>query len=496
MLNILVSWIGKADIDGRLEDVVTGPLANILRFQPFQHVYLLHNQSIDLIQSYVSRLEDEFDACLTVFHADLASPIHFSDIYKSLDIVLTKAVSEHPEAQLYIQLTSGTPAMTSVSILTGKTKYQAKFLQSSLEQGVQVVDIPFDIAADFLPSVSDALDNKLSALIAKEVPSTAEFDYIITQDPQMIRLKERAAILALREVPVLIHGETGTGKELFARAIHNSSNRAEKTFLSINCGAIPTELIDSTLFGHVKGAFTGASSNKQGVFEKAEGGTLFLDEFGELPLDAQVRLLRVLQDGTYLPVGSAQENIADVRIIVATNKNLVDEIAEGRFREDLFYRIAIGIINLPPVRERKGDKWLLAEYLLEQINRDAANQPGYKDKNISTKAKKLILNSNWPGNVRELHATLLRASLWGVENKISESDIKEAMLVTPQKGAQILGRDIDQGIDINDIIKEVSVHYIQRAMAVSGGSKKRAAELLKLKNYQTLNNWMEKYNIK
>jgi len=496
MSDILVTWVGKADLDGRLADVVTGPLANILRFQPFQHVYLLHNQNLDLVQSYVLRLEEEFVARFNVIPADLASPIHFADIYKSLDSTLTKAVSEHPGAQLYIQLTSGTPAMTSVSILTGKTKYQVKFLQSSLEQGVQVVDIPFDIAADFLPSVSGAIDNKLSTLIAKEVPTTAEFDYIITQDPKMMRLKERAAILALREVPVLIHGETGTGKELFARAIHNSSDRAEKTFLPVNCGAIPAELIDSTLFGYIKGAFTGASSNNQGVFDKADGGTLFLDEFGELPLDAQVRLLRVLQDGTYIPVGSAQEKITDVRIIVATNKNLVDEIAEGRFREDLFYRVAIGIINLPPVRERKGDKWLLAEYLLKQINLDAVNQPGYKDKKFSAGAKKLILSSDWPGNVRELHATILRASLWGAENKISESDIKEAMLVTPQKVAQILDRDIDQGININDVLKEVSVHYIQRAMTVSGGSKTRAAKLLKLKNYQTLNNWMEKYKIK
>ena len=449
MPDILVTWVGKADLNGRLADVVTGPLANILRFQPFQQVYLLHNQNSDIVQSYVQRLEGEFGARFNVNQADLASPVHFADIYKSLDSILAKAVSEYPSAQLYIQLTSGTPTMTSVSILTGKTKYQVKFLQSSLEQGVQLVDIPFDIAADFLPSVSDAIDNKLSDLIAKEVPSTAEFDYIITQDTKMLRLKERAAILALREVPVLIHGETGTGKELFARAIHNSSNRAAKSFLSINCGAIPAELIDSTLFGYIKGAFTGASSDKQGVFEKANGGTLFLDEFGELPLDAQVRLLRVLQDGAYIPVGSAEEKIADVRIIVATNKNLVDEIAEGRFREDLFYRVAIGIINLPPVRERQGDKWLLAEHLLKQINRDAANQPGYKGKKFSASAKKIILNSSWPGNVRELHATILRASLWGVENKISEIDIKEAMLVTPKKESLILDRDIDQGIDIH-----------------------------------------------
>jgi transcriptional regulator with PAS, ATPase and Fis domain len=368
-------------------------------------------------------------------------------------------------------------------------------LQSSLQQGVQVVELPFDIAADFLPSVADALDDRLTSLIACEAPSTAAFDHIITQDPQMERLKERAAILAMREVPVLIHGETGTGKELFARAIHNTSPRSKQPFLSLNCGAIPSELIDSTLFGHSKGAFTGATTSKPGVFDQADGGTLFLDEFGELPLEAQVRLLRVLQDGSFTPVGSTEERIVDVRIIVATNRNLAEEIAEGRFREDLFYRVAIGVINLPPLRNRKGDLWLLAEYLIEQINKDASTQPGYVDKNISASAKKVIQSHSWPGNVRELYATLLRASLWSGEPTISGTDLKEAMLDVPLKEEGVLGRDVSQGIDINGLISDVVVHYIARAMEESGGSKSKAAEMLGLKNYQTLTNWMEKYGV-
>ena len=495
MTDILISWIGNADIDGGTKEVLAGPLVSVLRFRSFQYVYLLHNQSPDIVQPLITRLDSEFEAEFSVVHAEIQSPIHFADIYKTLDSVLSGIVQNHPRSQLHIQLSSGTPAMASVSILTGKTKYQVKFLQSSLQQGVQVVELPFDIAADFLPSVAEILDDRLSNLIASEAPSTAEFDHIITQDPQMECLKERAAILAIREVPVLIHGETGTGKELFARAIHNSSARAKKAFLSINCGAIPSELIDSTLFGHVQGAFTGAKSTKQGVFAQTDGGTLFLDEFGELTLDAQVRLLRVLQDGTYIPVGSTQEEVVDVRIIVATNKNLTEEVAKGRFREDLFYRVAIGIINLPPLRLRQGDKWLLAEYLLKQINLEAAIQPGYKDKKISVSAKKVILNHYWPGNVREMHATLLRASLWGTGNKITESDIKEAMLTPPLKGQNILDRDISEGIDINEIIKEVSVHYIDRALEEVNGSKTKAAELLSIKNYQTLNNWIEKYGI-
>jgi len=223
---------------------------------------------------------------------------------------------------------------------------------------------------------------------------------------------------------------------------------------------------------------------------------LFLDEFGELPLEAQVRLLRVLQDGSFLPVGSATEQQVDVRIIAATNKNLIEEVAEGRFREDLFYRVAIGVITLPPLRERIGDIWLLAEYLMEKINNDAVGQIGYKDKNLSVGAKKVILNHLWPGNIRDLHATLLRASLWGGGDQILADDIKEAMLESPTKGELILGKDVSEGIDINDILRDVSVYYIERALTAAHGSKTKAAELLSLKNYQTLNNWMEKYGIK
>jgi len=496
MADILVSWIGNADIDGGRETHLAGPLVSVLKSRNFDSVYLLYNQADSNVAVLASRLEAELSVTVSLQKASLQSPIHFADIYKALDALLAEVVREHPDSPIYIQLTSGTPAMTAVSILTGKTKYRVKFLQSSLEQGVQQIDLPFDIAADFLPYVTEIQDEHLANLMAAQAPSTAAFDHIITQNPQMQRLKERAAVLAMRDVPVLIHGETGTGKEIFARAIHNSCARADKPFLCLNCGAIPAELVDSTLFGHVKGAFTGAVAAKQGVFAEADGGTLFLDEFGELPLEAQVRLLRVLQDGSFLPVGSATEQQVDVRIIAATNKNLIEEVAEGRFREDLFYRVAIGVITLPPLRERIGDIWLLAEYLMEKINNDAVGQIGYKDKNLSVGAKKVILNHLWPGNIRDLHATLLRASLWGGGDQILADDIKEAMLESPTKGELILGKDVSEGIDINDILRDVSVYYIERALTAAHGSKTKAAELLSLKNYQTLNNWMEKYGIK
>lgn len=338
MPQILVSWIGNADINGASESPPSGPLIRIVASEPYDVLYLLHNQPPVQLQPVLTQLNNTFPGELVLKSVSLTSPIHFADIYTAFDSVMTEAVSRHPGGRFTIQLSSGTPAMAAVSILVGKTKYPSRFVQSSREQGVQEELMPFDIAADFLPALLKRGDDRVQELMAGYAPSTAAFEHIITRNPQMELLKQRAAILAQRDVPVLVYGETGTGKELFARAIRNSSARASKPFLTLNCGAIPKELIDSTLFGHSKGSFTGASTDRKGYFEQADGGTLFLDEFGELPLDCQVRLLRVLQEGTFTPVGSTSERKADVRIIAATNKDLMDEIAAGRFREDLFYR--------------------------------------------------------------------------------------------------------------------------------------------------------------
>jgi transcriptional regulator with PAS, ATPase and Fis domain len=208
-----------------------------------------------------------------------------------------------------------------------------------------------------------------------------------------------------------------------------------------------------------------------------------------------VRLLRVLQDGTFTPVGSTKEQAVDVRIIAATNKNLMTEVAEGRFREDLFYRVAIGVIHLPPLRERAGDLSLLSDALLANINNEGRQQLGHVDKKISASARNIISKHPWPGNIRELNATLLRASLWQPGEMLSETDIKESLIQAPARGDGVMGRDISQGIDINEIISSVCTHYIERALEQCSGSKSRAAELLGLASYQTLTNWMDKYGI-
>ncbi len=496
MKKILFSWIGHADLNGSKAEELSGPLVSVLASEHYDVLFMVYNQPESELSNFIARIQETYPCEIQCKTKHLSSPIHFGDIYTAFDSVMQEAKEKFPNSEFTIQLSSGTPAMSAVSILLGKSKYFSRFVQSSREQGVQEADIPFDIAADFLPSLAEQNDSKLKGLIAGMSPDTAAFKDIITQNPQMEKLKQQAAVVAQRDLPVLIYGETGTGKELFAKAIHNTSPRSHKALVSLNCGAIPKDLIDTTLFGHAKGAFTGATHDTAGYFEQADGGTLFLDEFGELPLESQVRLLRVLEDGIFKPVGSTKEIKVNVRIITATNKNLIDEIAEGRFREDLFYRVAIGVLNLPPLRDRKGDLPVLANSLMDRINLDAGSQPGYEHKKISVKGRNFINSHTWPGNVRELNATLLRASLWHTGKSLSAEDIKNAVIQSKPKSEQILGLNINQEFDINEIIKKVSVHYIERALAETNGSKTKSAEILGIKNYQTLSNWIEKYDVK
>ncbi|MBK9576446.1 MAG: sigma 54-dependent Fis family transcriptional regulator [Fibrobacteres bacterium] len=231
-------------------------------------------------------------------------------------------------------------------------------------------------------------------------------------------LKETARV-SVSDVPVHIHGETGTGKELLARFVHDSSRRADNPFIAINCGAIPENLMESELFGHEKGAFTGAGARKEGWIEKAQGGTLFLDELGELPLSLQVKLLRVLQQGELVRVGGSEPIKVDFRLVTATNRNLKEEVAAGRFRADLYYRVAVVPLTLPPLRERSRDAVLLAGHFCRRF----CLQYGLDDKSLSRAAEKAIVAHPWPGNVRELENAIQKAVILGESDRIQPRDL-------------------------------------------------------------------------
>lgn len=486
---VLVSWVGGSDLKAP-SDSHKGPIAATLEAFDFDAIELLYNYPKEEVHAYLSWLKGQVRTTVRAHEIHLSSPVNFGEIYQKASQHVGRLVSD--DTELSILLSPGTPAMQAVWILLGKTYYNCRFYQASVEAGVQQIEIPFDLSAEYVPAASRLDSEKLKRLAKTDVPVDAAFDNIITRNPYMMTLKARAQILAQHDVPVLIYGETGTGKEFFARAIHNASERTSEAFVALNCGAIPVELVDSVLFGHKKGAFTGASADKPGVFQQAHGGTLFLDEFGELEPSVQVRLLRVLQEGTFTPVGGAAEQRADVRLITATHRNLMKDVADGVFREDLFYRIAVGVLHLPPLREREGDLLLLADAVLAGL---AESAPRLDNKKCSVDAKNIILGHSWRGNVRELQSTLLRAALWSEGKTITAEDIQQALFEMPEDNTRSQFRDASQGIDIKEVIADVSREYIQRALEFTAGNKTQAAQLLGLKNYQTLNNWMEKYGV-
>ena len=295
---------------------------------------------------------------------------------------------------------------------------------------------------------------------------------------------------------VLITGETGTGKELVARAIHENSARSKEPFITINCGAFPESLLESELFGYVKGAFTGANENRQGLFQGAHGGTLFLDEIGNMGLPMQVKLFRVLQEGKVRPVGSNEEYEIDVRVIAATNKDLDKAIAAGEFREDLYYRLSVIPIQLPPLRERREDIPLMARSFLERF-RKTMEKP---IEGIAPDAMSLLEAHDWPGNVRELENTMERSVALETGKMISVSVLPEKIQhrVPHESSAPAASANghvyiPESGIDLEKSVQDMERAYIMAALEASDGVGTRAAELLKM-TYRSFRHYSKKYN--
>ncbi|GAB6064749.1 sigma-54 interaction domain-containing protein [Deferrisoma palaeochoriense] len=499
MASALVAWIGRTDLRASQGDpaVGLGPIAQAVAGRAYERVLLLNNYPEEEAGGYVRWLQARTSALLTLRQVTLTRPTEFGKIYEAATQALSDFLEKiSPPPTLAFHLSPGTPAMAAVWIILAKTRFPAELIESSPQEGVRTVSFPFDISADFLPDLLERSDRKLERLSEGLPPEAPEFSDIIHRSTVMKRLIAKARRVAPRSVSVVIEGESGTGKELLARAIHKASPRRDMPFVAINCGAIPSELVEAELFGHEKGAFTGASRARKGYFEEAQGGTLFLDEVGELPPAAQVKLLRALQEKEIVRVGSSKPIPVDVRVIAATNRSLMDEVAAGRFRSDLFYRLAVVILRLPPLRDRKGDVSLLVEHLLENINNENANDPAYRRKKLSAGAKKLLLAHTWPGNVRELLNTLHRAAIWATGSTIDEEDVREAILPAPGASEDaILGRPLGEGLNLPEILATVARHYLERAMAEAHGNKTQAARLLGLPSHQTLTNWLRRYGV-
>ena len=322
---------------------------------------------------------------------------------------------------------------------------------------------------------------------ASSLKEYSEASGIIGHSPPMIEVYKQIALVAGSRSSVLITGESGTGKELVARAIHRNSPRASQSFVAVNCGAITETLLESELFGHVKGSFTGATGDRRGLFEEASAGTIFLDEIGETSLTLQVKLLRVLQEGEIRRVGSARATTVDVRVLAATNRELEKEVKEGRFREDLYYRLGVVTLKVPPLRERREDIPLLAMHALKR-----AQKSGARATTISEEAIDMLKRYDWPGNVRELENTIENGALYARTAVIAPDDLPEK--IRSRGASSDRSGTLERMFDDLPSLDELGRRYLIYVLRQVGGSRTRAAEVLQI-DRRTLYRMAERYGI-
>ena len=335
---------------------------------------------------------------------------------------------------------------------------------SSLESAISALRLgaceyiikPFN-NEEFIHACERALDERKlrreNAVLRRTLRKTRERRMLIGKHPKILRLMEMVRRVANSDANVLIRGESGTGKELIAQALHFESSRADGPLVAVNCGAIPTELVESELFGHVKGAYTGAIATSEGLIREANAGTLFLDEIGEMPLPLQVKFLRVLEDKQVRPVGSREVFSVDVRIVAASNKNLRDAIARGEFREDLFYRLNVIDLNVPPLRERAQDIDLLANHFIEKYNTKLGKRITGLDREFSD----YVRAHDWPGNVRELENLIERAVILADGTVLAFADLADGLTMPEQAHGAV--DDDYSPVSVEGYIKQVVLQY-------------------------------------
>jgi two-component system response regulator PilR (NtrC family) len=403
------------------------------------------------------------------------------------------------------------PDMSGVEVLRAAKKIDQDILGimitafASTETAIEAMRLgacdylskPFDI--DLLKmKVREKVDNRLlrqeNVLLKRTLGLSHQFSNIIGRSAAMLDVFKMIETIARTNSTIMITGESGTGKGLVAQAVHFNSLRREKPMVSLNCGAMPETLLESELFGHMRGAFTGADSNKKGLLEVAEKGTIFLDEIGEMSGVMQVKLLRVLQERKFRRVGGLEELTADIRVIAATNQDLEKAVTEGRFREDLFYRINVIPIALPPLRDRREDIPLLAEHFLAKY----AEQMQKPITGISRPALEMLLKHDWPGNIRELENVLERA----VALEATPTVLVESLPATIRGGAAARTNGSpaavelpDNGFDLEAHVQRIERGYLAEALQRAGGVQVRAAELLGM-SFRSFRYYVKKYNLR
>ena len=423
------------------------------------------------------------------------------------DVLITDVML--PDGELFDILPQIVEYRENLPVIVVSAKNNLQTAISATRQGAyEYLPKPFDLD-ELQKLIKKALESKQNLKNKTKIRNESEKQLIVGRSPAMQDLYKSIARLSQNDLTVMIYGESGTGKELVAKALHKYSTRSEKPFIAINMAAIPNDLIESELFGHEKGSFTGAHQKSDGKFKLAEKGTLFLDEIGDMPIDAQTRLLRVLQEGEFTPIGGKEKIQADTRIIAATHKNLSNLIEKGEFREDLFYRLNVVPISIPPLRERKEDIPELVNHFLDKA-KDLQLEP----KKFTTESFQILEKYQWPGNVRELENFILKLCALYTDENIMNEDLAEEILNLQKLDQQMLDADNQfskilenylsrninkinkeyQGDVYNYFVTELEKVLLLEVLKNKNGNQLKAAELLGL-NRNTLRKKITELNI-
>ena len=423
------------------------------------------------------------------------------------DVLITDVML--PDGELFDILPQIVEYRENLPVIVVSAKNNLQTAISATKQGAyEYLPKPFDLD-ELQKLIKKALESKQNLKNKTKIRNESEKQLIVGRSPAMQDLYKSIARLSQNDLTVMIYGESGTGKELVAKALHKYSTRSEKPFIALNMAAIPNDLIESELFGHEKGSFTGAHQKSDGKFKLAEKGTLFLDEIGDMPIDAQTRLLRVLQEGEFTPIGGKEKIQADTRIIAATHKNLSNLIEKGEFREDLFYRLNVVPISIPPLRERKEDIPELVNHFL-----DKAKDQQLEPKKFTTESFQILEKYQWPGNVRELENFILKLCALYTDENIMNDDLAEEILNLQKLDQQMLDTDNQfskilenylsrninkinkeyQGDVYNYFVTELEKVLLLEVLKNKNGNQLKAAELLGL-NRNTLRKKITELNI-
>lgn len=495
-MNVLYTWLGKTDLgktglDAKQADARLGPVCEALLCLPKSVVVDQAVLFFDYApgeeekgRRYRSWLEqvlrDRARPVEVVLHAvpkqGVADPSALSWVYETMRCGIMKHEEAMKVSQRHYLTGPGTSIMTACTILVSRLTACAGRLWQADERGaerVRPLELPFALKLEDAPDPASAEEERWPQAMK---PKSSEEP--IAESAAMRRVLALAERAAASSWPVLILGSTGVGKEVVASYVYRKGPRRNQPFRAINCGAIPAELIEAELFGHVKGAFTGASRDRKGIFEDAGEGTVFLDEVGELPLKAQVTLLRALESKKIRRVGDSEERPVACRVLAATHRNLWQAMREGRFREDLYYRLAGIVLEIPDLAERPEDLEAMIDRFWQQV---VADHTGFPGRRLTEAARQRLRMHSWPGNVRELYATLVRAAFLATSPEVEAADVEAALAHERAQAPERSPPQVDGApaeLTLEERVRRCRREAVQEALARSQGNKTRAARLL------------------